>query len=1458
MGDITIELYQMNRLFPLIVLLTVNYGFSQAGPGGVGATDGSSALELWLKADSGVEEAASDPAEKGDNVAFWRDLSGNSNDFSNDFGIAPIFNSASGRNTVDFSAGSAYLRASSVFSGTGARTVIIVTQPTSLSNSTANCAFQLAPNESAGRGYSIFLEAPDAGIPSGLACRVSGNRIMDYTTSTSIPSIISVQNGASENVSSTDFYANGTAVTTQLSVTANALNTSALGSTIGGFSNTADNDPEAIFDYNGDISEIIVFSSELSNADRNAIESYLNVRYGITIPVASHDYYSHVGFPDDIAGIGEESTQGFSKDSAWSVNSTSILSVYNPTSLDDGDYLVWGHDGGPTSLTYNDIPASINLRSERIWRVSETGETGDVDLKFYMPNLRSCGSALTNVDIELLVDNSDTDFSDATTYVSADYSNDTIYFTGINLADNDHFTIGIKSLDRPGEVNDNLVLWLKSDCGVEEAAADEAEIGDPILNWLDQSGLGNDLVHDIGSAPDYSSVGGFPVIDFSAGSAYLRGPSVLSGNTARTMIIVAQPTSVVGGSANNCAFTLSPNNAAGSGYGLFIEDPGSTYGLALRVSGNRVMNYTTSTTEPTIIQTSGAAGINVSATEFYANGQFLSQEQSLTDATLNTDNTGVIAGGFANGGSFVPDAGFDYNGYLHEVIVFDREISCVERKQIEFYLEDKYGLTLDFFDETASGSNGIQDDIAGIVKRFGAFADVTTASSGGLDITNVSFLTDAGDAYYLASNGSLGLNTIDVPGTIDSRTSRIWYGDYSSCNANTGDVTLSFDLSGLECTGGSPAVAANYRLMTSATTTFSGATLISGATIVGNAIEFTVDVSLIQDLYFSLGTTDESASSLWYPTGAPADISSGLQLWLKADCGVEEAAGDAAETGDGIVFWRDLSGNGNDVSNDLGLAPVYTDNAGVKGVDFSAGSSYLRGPSVISGITGRTVITVLNTNSLAAGNGNAAFSLSPNNTSGTGYALALEAPGGTNGLAVRVSGNKVMNRSVPTATPVIISTQSDDNQNVTEVDFFVDGEAIVDLQSSGSATLNTGSTGMILGGWSTDGDLIPETLWDYDGELMEVIVYDRELSCDEREQIERYLADKYSINLYYEEAESIGDNGINTDPVLIEQGATSATSSAVTISNGTYIDDCVDSLWVAHNNADGLTLKSEDPDMSGLAGSEVMRWTRVWYALSVTNATDPGNITITFDLDDYPASATETVAGADYRIITSASPWSYATTVSGPTLDIGNNTVSFVIAIDEINKRNFTLATIDNVTSPLPIDLLSFDAVAKHGAVALNWQTASEINNDFFTVEKSRSANDWEVVAIVKGAGNSSSLLTYDAMDPTPYKGVSYYRLKQTDFNGDYDYSSIQAVNFNEQEMGVVIFPNPSENQITIQASKQELSSIRIYNSLGQDVTAQSKRLSGSDSMVVIDLSSLPSGVYNIKTLTTANKLYKK
>ena len=121
----------------------------------------------------------------------------------------------------------------------------------------------------------------------------------------------------------------------------------------------------------------------------------------------------------------------------------------------------------------------------------------------------------------------------------------------------------------------------------------------------------------------------------------------------------------------------------------------------------------------------------------------------------------------------------------------------------------------------------------------------------------------------------------------------------------------------------------------------------------------------------------------------------------------------------------------------------------------------------------------------------------------------------------------------------------------------------------------------------------------------------------------------------------------------------------------------------------------------------------------------------------------------------------------------------------------FTFASTNNNNNPLPIELISFEARNGVTEVDLFWSTATEINNDYFTVERTMDGENFEVVGMVDGAGNSSTTLSYSLVDPEPLDGVSYYRLKQTDFNGDFSYSELEVITRN-LEFDWKLFPNPN------------------------------------------------------------------
>lgn len=131
----------------------------------------------------------------------------------------------------------------------------------------------------------------------------------------------------------------------------------------------------------------------------------------------------------------------------------------------------------------------------------------------------------------------------------------------------------------------------------------------------------------------------------------------------------------------------------------------------------------------------------------------------------------------------------------------------------------------------------------------------------------------------------------------------------------------------------------------------------------------------------------------------------------------------------------------------------------------------------------------------------------------------------------------------------------------------------------------------------------------------------------------------------------------------------------------------------------------------------------------------------------------------------------------------------------------------------LPIELLSFSCLSvDNKKVLLKWSTASEINNDFFTIERSSDGQTFKGIMNIPGAGNSNAVLFYQTFDHDPVAGVNYYRLKQTDFDGKFTYSNIEAVNLYLKEglADVAISPNPFNSDLYIDVSRLNATNISI------------------------------------------------
>ncbi len=154
----------------------------------------------------------------------------------------------------------------------------------------------------------------------------------------------------------------------------------------------------------------------------------------------------------------------------------------------------------------------------------------------------------------------------------------------------------------------------------------------------------------------------------------------------------------------------------------------------------------------------------------------------------------------------------------------------------------------------------------------------------------------------------------------------------------------------------------------------------------------------------------------------------------------------------------------------------------------------------------------------------------------------------------------------------------------------------------------------------------------------------------------------------------------------------------------------------------------------------------------------------------------------------------------------------------EIPDAAFLQLWVKGTVVPLPVELIYFQGKANDNQIQLNWETASELNNSGFEIHKSNNGKDWETIDFVVGQGTTLEVSTYQYEDQKPLIGANYYRLKQIDFDGAFEYSKVIAVEYNIEESNIIIFPNPSNGVVNLQInnpSNQKMQ-IKILDNLGR------------------------------------------
>ena len=213
----------------------------------------------------------------------------------------------------------------------------------------------------------------------------------------------------------------------------------------------------------------------------------------------------------------------------------------------------------------------------------------------------------------------------------------------------------------------------------------------------------------------------------------------------------------------------------------------------------------------------------------------------------------------------------------------------------------------------------------------------------------------------------------------------------------------------------------------------------------------------------------------------------------------------------------------------------------------------------------------------------------------------------------------------------------------------------------------------------------------------------------------------------------------------------------------------------------------------------------------------------------------------------------------GQTSTTGGTTGSGSILSNDVipNFSPFTFGSLVNNNNPLPVELITFKGKHKSNTIVLEWATASEKDNDVFMIERSADGATFETIGDVKGSNNSSTLVNYSFTDDNITTGGFYYRLKQVDYDGEYEYSNIIFVStatFNEVvKSKITIYPNPKNTSATLYVLLDNVEgnvTVEITNLKGGHIASQVYQITeGDDNVILTFTDEIPRGVYLVKAV---------
>jgi hypothetical protein len=312
-------------------------------------------------------------------------------------------------------------------------------------------------------------------------------------------------------------------------------------------------------------------------------------------------------------------------------------------------------------------------------------------------------------------------------------------------------------------------------------------------------------------------------------------------------------------------------------------------------------------------------------------------------------------------------------------------------------------------------------------------------------------------------------------------------------------------------------------------------------------------------------------------------------------------------------------------------------------------------------------------------------------------------------------------------------------------------------------------------------------------------------------------------------------------PFVFNIGTAGTVSSTGAVTASTYPTADNNTTWATYPSA--VTNMNPDPLMV------VDRF----YTMNISgySANPTADLTIYYDAGDL---AGNTITEANLQ----AQAWD-GSAWSAPvgTVNTGSDYVSSISSVSA--SRTWVLS--DN-SNPLPVELLSFTAVCDGEKINIDWATASETNNDYFSIERSSNAIEWDQILVVSGAGTTNNYSYYSAEDNDPLPGYAYYRLKQVDFDGAYTYSDVvQAGCESDLTFSIIaVVQGQQENEVVLAFtdSQNEHYSIMLYDASGRLVkNLQGESVSGYNE-VHVNAGDLAEGIYMLTLQNNTKYLSQK